>query len=391
MQALILVFTIIYCIGIFFSIALANIGHLGLIGLLLLKFYLDKNFRKKFLDFHTTHKLCIPIVYIVLVAFIFSFRGNISNGLTIFCKYVRMLSLLILIPTFIENPRLQKTFVYSFFISGACYTLFKYLGYESSPNIIHTSIYIACASLYFIIKALVIFPKKQWFLYSCGAFLFLFSLFCVNVEKTGIVATVAATVAAKKSLSIFLRLSGILLIFSCIIFLSNRQNTLVWKRFTASKDGSSYSYRILMLKQATVLIKEHPIFGVGTGGYPKALAEHKFSHLNATGNKINPHAHPHNEWVMFLVLWGVFGLVGLAGVFGYIIHYFLKQIQWNNFMCENNFYVGFALAVVVIYFVSGCCEAVFFMTLPQSAFCFWMALCFAGEYEQQHKKPTPGY
>ena len=389
MQALILAFTIIYCIGIFFSIALANIGHLGLIGLLLLQFYLDKNFQKKFFDFHTTHKLWIPIVYIVLVAFIFSFRGNISNGLTIFCKYVRILSLLILIPTFIGNSRLQKIFAYSFFISGACYTLFKYLGHNSSPNIIHTSIYIACASLYFIIKTLVIFPKKQWFLYSCGAFLFLFSLFCVNIEKTGVAATVAATVAAKKSLSIFLRLSGVLLIFSCVIFLSNRQNTVLWKRFLALKD-SSYSQRALMLKQAKEIIKEHPE-GVSTGNYPKALAEHDFSHLDATGNKINPHAHPHNEWVMFLVLWGVFGLVGLVGVFGYIIHYFLKRIQWNNFMCENNFHVGFALAVVVIYLVSGCCEAVFFMTLPQSAFCFWMALCFAGEYEQQHKKPTPGY
>lgn len=389
MQALILIFTTIYCIGIFFSIALANIGHLGLIGLLLLQFYLDKNFRKKFFDFHSTHKLWIPILYIVLLAFAFSFRGNISNGLSIFCKYVRMLSLLLIIPAFIENHRLQKIFIYSFFISGACYTLFKYLGYTSSPNVIHTSIYIACASLYFIIRTLVTYPKKQCFFYAWGAFLFLFSLFCVNVEKTGIVATVATTVAttvaARKSLFIFLRLSWILLIFSCVIFLSFQQNTLLWGRFTDLR-AKSYSYRTLMLKQAEVLIKENPILGVGTGNYPKALAEHNFSHLRATGDKINPHAHPHNEWVMFLILWGAFGLAGLVGLWGYIIYYFIKQIQWNNFINGNNFYVGFALAVAIIYLVSGCCEAVFFMTLPQSAFCFWIALCFAGEYEQQHKK-----
>lgn len=389
MNLLLLTSTAIYCIGIFFSIALANIGHLGLIGFLLWQFCFDKNFRRKFFDFHRTYKLWIPVVFIVLLAFAGSFRGNITNGFSIFCKYVRILSLLILIPAFIGHHRLQKTFLYSFFVSGACYTIFKYFGYTTSPNIIHTSIYIACIALYFLIRILFTFSQKWCFTYALWATFFTFSLYFVNTEKTGAAAAVAAAIITTATVTVsqkaLLRLSVFLFIFLGTLFLSIHQKTTLWERFASFLQISPYSYRILMLKQAAVLIKDSPWLGVGTGNYPKALAEHDFSHLGATGNNINLHAHPHNEWVMFIVLWGVFGLAGLIGLWGYLIRYFIKQIQGNNFVNENDFYTGFALAIIVIYLVSGCCEAVFFMTLPQSAFSFWIALCFSREYEQKIK------
>ncbi len=71
----------------------------------------------------------------------------------------------------------------------------------------------------------------------------------------------------------------------------------------------SSAQRLEMYGTSLEIIREHPFFGVGTGGFPKAYAE------RASGNFIPDSRNPHNEYLLIAVHLGLPGLAALLCLF----------------------------------------------------------------------------
>ena len=73
--------------------------------------------------------------------------------------------------------------------------------------------------------------------------------------------------------------------------------------------STSIGLRLEFYRNTMNLIREHPLAGVGTGGFPKAYADA----VRATG--MAPTRNPHNEFLHIAVQLGPLGLAALLGVF----------------------------------------------------------------------------
>lgn len=148
--------------------------------------------------------------------------------------------------------------------------------------------------------------------------------------------------------------------------------------------SDSVSYRIKMINEAVEIINESPYQGNSTGGYRKALLAHNFNYL---GDKTvaTKRPHPHNEWLLWMVQWGIWGLLAFILLFGYTTFYFIKNFSWKH--GGNNsisFYSLLGILINVIFIISGGCEAIFFRTTPQSVYLLGLCMCIANIENHKH-------
>ena len=74
----------------------------------------------------------------------------------------------------------------------------------------------------------------------------------------------------------------------------------------AYEKETSMGSRIIAWKNAIELIKEHPLLGVGTGGYEPAFVDHV---KDQKGQENFLHHDPHNQFLKILAELGIVGLV----------------------------------------------------------------------------------
>ncbi len=74
----------------------------------------------------------------------------------------------------------------------------------------------------------------------------------------------------------------------------------------------SVTPRIEFLQNSLEIVREHPLFGVGTGGFPRAYAEH------AAVSGVAPTVNPHNDYLLIAVQTGIAG-------FALLLHLFYRQ------------------------------------------------------------------
>ena len=132
-----------------------------------------------------------------------------------------------------------------------------------------------------------------------------------------------------------------------------------------------------MINESIELISEKPLFGFSTGGYKNALIEHSKDYLGAK-NVTPKYPHPHNEWLLWMVQWGIFGLLAFILFFVSTFLYFIKNFSCKNYF--NNpitFYSFWGILLNIIFIISGGCEAIFFRTLPQSVYLRGLCICIA--------------
>ncbi|MGH8348873.1 MAG: O-antigen ligase family protein, partial [Pseudomonas sp.] len=109
-----------------------------------------------------------------------------------------------------------------------------------------------------------------------------------------------------------------------------------WQPQQAAGEENSVGLRMEWYKNSLDIVREHPIFGAGTGGFPKAYAEKTLG-----SGKLVP-AHPHNEYLLIAVQ---LGLVGLALLF------YLFYRQWRlasslPLALEQNLARGLLLTII---------------------------------------------
>ena len=400
MNVLYTIFLITYSIGCFFGTAFCHIGYFGFLGTALLQFCSDVQLRITFKQFFKPNKIWLPAIFIVVIAFCGVFYSGAPQIIrwAIFTKYVRFLSIFLLIPCFIHNKSLTRKFIHYFCLATFAYCVWYYFMGEEKirlVNSIHSSVFVACCSLFAL--NVLFFSKKSTKLFPWIWFsFFLYFLLCINPEKTGPMAfTVAFTVALSKTTLrktlgiVFISISGILL-------LALYRPSVLMQRFgitngiTNLTKTTSISERIQMMKSCFTLIQEKPMFGHGTGSFGYELKQHGMTYMgyNFSNKKANPMvvrtAHPHNEWLFWLVQWGSLGFIAGCWWFGWILFYLIKNRKVDFCL----FMQGICLNIIFI--MSGCCEAIFFTTIPQSF--YLMALCACiGAIEQRKIKPKRLY
>lgn len=101
----------------------------------------------------------------------------------------------------------------------------------------------------------------------------------------------------------------------------------------SGKKYSGYIDRVYMWRWAIDLFMDHPLIGVGTGGYNKAILE--------SGGDMGI-THPHNNFLHVAVSYGIIGLF----VFGWLFWILLKM-SWQNRASPLGFFV-FAASLVIL-------------------------------------------
>jgi O-antigen ligase len=133
---------------------------------------------------------------------------------------------------------------------------------------------------------------------------------------------------------------------------------------------SSVGWRLEFYFNTLQLIREQPLAGVGTGGFPVAYAER----VEGTG-RVNP-GHPHNEFLLMTAQLGVFGLMGFLG---------MLVVQWKASRrvapeVDRSLASGLVLAMAV-----GCLFNTLLLDHSEGLFYCWLAGVLASGYRSGPK------
>lgn len=393
MNALYTIFLIVYSIGCFFSTALCHIGYFGFLGIALLQFCFDSKLRFTFKQFFTVNKIWLPAIFIVIIAFFGVFYSGVHQNVRwcIFSKYARFLSIFLLIPAFFYNKSLAHKFIHYFCLATFAYCLWEcFIGREKIHlvNPIHASVFVTlcsifCLNLYFFQKKLAKNFSLIWFSS------FLYYLLFINAEKTGpvafVVAFVTVIVIAIRKASLFKSISLVSVIILCMTTFAWYKPSTLLRRFGVTHVNkqhfeisnltktNSVSERMRMIQNCFILTKEKPVFGHGTGSFGYELQRHKMIYIGydfsdvKVSQRIIRIAHPHNEWLLWLVQWGSLGFIAGCWWFGWILVYLIKNRKVDDCLVMHG------IELNVIFITGACCETLFFTTIPQSV--YLMALC----------------
>ena len=81
------------------------------------------------------------------------------------------------------------------------------------------------------------------------------------------------------------------------------------KDWQPGKPINSTTYRLAFYRNSVAIMSRHPVFGVGTGGFPKAYAE------QARGTRLESSRNPHDEYLLIGIQIGLIGLALLLHLF----------------------------------------------------------------------------
>jgi O-antigen ligase len=118
---------------------------------------------------------------------------------------------------------------------------------------------------------------------------------------------------------------------------------------------TSLGIRLQLWQGSWVLFTEHPVFGVGVEGFPKALEELAERKLITPLAATFPHSH--NEVLFMMSRLGLFGLFALLALYFVPAYYFLRDIRNKDH--EIRYTAGMGVALCLGFVVLGLVDVVF--------------------------------
>lgn len=106
--------------------------------------------------------------------------------------------------------------------------------------------------------------------------------------------------------------------------------------------NTSHGWRLELWHQTILLIKEHPIFGIGAGAYESFIREV----MPSAGL---PLSHAHNGYLVQAVLFGLAGFLAFCWFYGKIFVDFIKKISENH-------YASIGFFILLVYMLEGLTE-----------------------------------
>lgn len=141
------------------------------------------------------------------------------------------------------------------------------------------------------------------------------------------------------------------------------QELRAWQPDVGARDSSA-GLRIEFYRNTAGLVAEHPLAGVGTGGFPAAYER------KVQGSDMLPTRNPHNEYLLLAAQLGIGGALLLLALF---------HVQWRlgarlNSSMETGLARGLVIAMAI-----GCLFNSFLLDHAEGLFFAWMSgLLFAG-------------
>lgn len=143
----------------------------------------------------------------------------------------------------------------------------------------------------------------------------------------------------KKNLAILVLsiILSIVIIYPLTKYVFKRSETSVATE--AANEGSSFGVRVSMWKHSTEIMREHPVFGVGTGDVKDELmANYKKNNIvRAIKNNYNAH----NQFVQTAVALGAIGLLSLLAMFLVPLFFAYKEKSLIYFFFVLNVFINF--------------------------------------------------
>lgn len=120
------------------------------------------------------------------------------------------------------------------------------------------------------------------------------------------------------------------------------------QKYQQGEVKTSGGERIDLWRAAIIVAGDHPFFGIGRQNKDREL-----KHLAESGTipaHVIDHAHMHNEFLGFLMLWGIFGLVADILLYLVPLMYFWRYRRNENSVISSSSYMGIALCTSFIIF-----------------------------------------
>ena len=359
-------------IALAFLMPLTVIGANLIIIIIVLLWLCSGNYKSKYNDIIGSKLMIASIGFYILHLIGMFWTEDLEWGFHILHKMWYFLLLLPVLYT-VVNKEYTKYYIYAFLVAIALTEILSYLVWfevieefmhaetkNPTPFMSHVSYNPFLAFAIYLVIYEIVFNKEL-----SKLMLWLYSFFAVamviNMFITGGRAG-QAMFFAMMAILIFQYFKGqrikaliVSLILIPVIFIAAYQTSPLFKDrthlaidqivnydleavATNQSVNSSVGARILFSLNSWEIIKENPLFGVGTGDFPSEYK--KISLVKSPGG---PYANnPHNMYILVLVQLGIVGLLSMLSILYYQIK--LSFAQSNKFFHD----VGFALPLLFL-------------------------------------------
>ena len=327
----------------------------NLFAILIILLWLYKKEYQRTWEIIKNSKVVIAVLLLVLLHIIgMLWTEDVATGLQILKKQWMFL-LLPMMMSFVKREHIQY-YISAFLLAISISELLSYLIwfevippflraslYDPTPFIHHTSYNPFLAFAIYLTGYYMLFDKTLSQMQKILLLLFFFTM-SINMFITGgragqvgylVVVVILFFQFFNKHFFRALLLSMLFLgtvlfaaYFSSQIFqdrvnvaISQIQNYHSDKNTSTGLRNNSVGLRINYAINTFEIIKEHPLIGVGTGGYEKSYKI--INDKNSPGAEV--HAHPHNMYLFEIVQFGIFGLISLLSIL-----YFQLRFAWKE-------------------------------------------------------------
>jgi O-antigen ligase len=316
---------------------------------------------------------------------------------------------LILIPIFMLfiTPKHSKTYFIAFLLGMSISELFTYLvflkiihpfmnssTYHPAPFLSHITYSPIIAFAIYLLLQLVLFSKElsrlKTIVYVLFALTMTFNLFISGgragqVMFFGVIFLLFVQYFHRhKIIATALSLLSIILMstlfYSAIPTFKHRVDLIFSdiSRFDKNRD-TSLGQRLTFAINSSEIIRDNPIFGVGTGGFKENYA--RINQINSP--QISPTLNPHNMYIFVLVEFGVVGLILFLSIFFFQIKYALLQKD----IVMKNIGIAFPLLFLLIMFSES------YLLIPSTLFLFifFSSILYTNPLTTKLKEPQLHY
>jgi O-antigen ligase len=370
-----------------FSIISITISEIFFIVSILL-FFIDIYINKKDIKNYLSNSLTIPIFAFIAIHFLSGFFGISPRDSLKDARKVYLFSMFFLCFYYLNKPEKVKM-AFDFFTIGAAFVglyaivtgvYFKYIKGISdfratsfSGNHMHAGGMLMIALI--VIFSLFIYSiknngtkfKKLFYFFSL--ILVFFGLLFTYTRSSyiaGFIGILIVLFFIDKKWFIF-ALLGILLVFILTINTSFTQRLIRTYTFFSGDSGRE---RILMWQSGFKIIRDHPIFGIGTANLDKIYPKY----INPEAKEKNQ-GHLHNNILQIAVIDGIPGLIIFLWIFSVI---FINLFRF--YTISNEIFAKYTLlslfSVSVAFFINGLFEYNFFSSQVVLIFWFLMGIGF---------------
>lgn len=297
-------------------------------------------------------------------------------------KYDKLLLGALLFPLFIEKK--WREYALNVFIFTMCFVLlssyiktgwafYHHINFEDFSIFRRHISYNFLMSFFaylIMLKISNIETKHRW-LWIIVLILAIIDIFFMNISRTGYLQFMALVIlfgvqkfnwkGVLAALCILLLIMGVAFTISTLFKVRIQQAVSDINAYHHKKEDTSVGARMAFVRNSVFLIKQHPIFGTGTGSY-----KCEYQNIKPTPQSLSHN--PHNEYLHDMVQFGIVGLFALMLLFG-------SQLWYSRLLPGNLKYI--AQAMIVIIMLGSFANSLILDTTEGHTYVYFIALTFA--------------